>query len=137
MMTLRRTATNPAQPPRRLAIVLSFGILPSVSASSVRRGSEDFHMTSRFPGPWRIVKFPNGFAVHDATCRQLGFFYGADPNMAGHAGVLLMDDARQLAVDFARRPELLNQTSGRSEVATSPQDNKLPKPGPNRTPQLA
>ena len=33
-------------------------------------------MTSRFPGPWRITEFPNGFAVHDATGRQLGFFYG-------------------------------------------------------------
>src|SRR6266478_8144871 len=37
---------------------------------------EDFHMTSRFPGPWRIAEFPNGFAVYDATGRQLGFFYG-------------------------------------------------------------
>jgi len=94
-------------------------------------------MTSRFPGPWRIVKFRNGFAVHDATGRQLGFFYGADPNMAGHAGVLMMDDARQIAVDFARLPELLNQTSGRSEVAISPEDDKLAKLETNRSPQGA
>jgi len=39
-------------------------------------------MTSRFPGPWRIAEFPNGFAVYDATGRQLGFFHGrADPNI--------------------------------------------------------
>src|SRR5258708_432613 len=93
-------------------------------------------MTSRFPGPWRIAEFSNGFAVHDATGRQLGFFYGrADANMAGHAGFLTIDDARQIAVDFARLPELLNQTSGRSEVATSTKDDKPGKLETNRSPQ--
>ena len=93
-------------------------------------------MTSRFTGPWRIAEFPNGFAVYDATGRQLGFFYGrADPNMAGHAGFLTIGDARQIAVDFARLPELLKQTSDRSEVATSPEDDKLAKLETNRSPQ--
>jgi hypothetical protein len=85
-------------------------------------------MTTRFQGPWRIAEFPNGFAVYDATGRQLGFFFGrADPNMAGHADFLMIDDARQIAVDFAMLPELLKQTSGRSEVVTSPEDDKLAK----------
>src|SRR6266404_4802517 len=93
-------------------------------------------MTSRFTGPWRIAEFPNGFAVYDATGRQLGFFYGrVDPNMAGHAGFLTIGDARQIAVDFARLPELLKQTSDRSEVAISPEDDKLAKLETNRSPQ--
>jgi hypothetical protein len=51
----------------------------------------------------------NGFAVEDATGVQLGVFYGrVDPNTAGHTGCLTMDDARQMAVDFAKLPKLLN-----------------------------
>ena len=85
-------------------------------------------MTSPFPGPWRIAEFPNGFAVYDATGRQLGFFYGrAYPNPPGQTSFLMVDEARQIAVDFARLPELLKQTSARSEVATSPEDDKLAK----------
>jgi hypothetical protein len=81
--------------------------------------SEDFHMTSRFPEPWRIAEFPNGFAVYDATDRHLGFFYGrTDPNMPGD-GFLMIDDARQIAADFAMLPELLNQISGRRETPTT------------------
>ena len=65
--------------------------------------SEDFGMTSRFPGPWQIVEFTNGFGVFDATGRQLGFLYGrTDPDIAGHAEFLMIDDARQIALDFAR-----------------------------------
>ena len=67
-------------------------------------------MASRFPAPWRIVEILSGFAVEDACGQQLGVFYGrADPNIAGHTGFLTMDEARQMAVDFARLPELLKQ----------------------------
>ena len=73
--------------------------------------------TSRFPAPWRIVEIPRGFAVEDAAGQQLAVLYGrSDPNVAGHTGFLTMDEARQIAVDFARLPELLKWTSGVSEV---------------------
>jgi hypothetical protein len=68
-------------------------------------------MTSRFPAPWRIIEIAHGFAVDDATGRQLGIFYGrADSNTAGHTGFLTIDEARQMAVDFSRLPELLKRT---------------------------
>lgn len=73
----------------------------------------DQSMTSRFPAPWRIVEIPNGFAVDDATGQQLGVFYGrADPNIAGHTGFLTIEEARQMALDFARLPELLERPPG-------------------------
>src|SRR5437899_9631441 len=110
----------------------------SIIGSSRRPASKDFHMTSRFPGPSRRAEFPNGFAVYDATGRQLGFFYGrAYPNPPGQTGFLMIDEARQIAVDFARLPELLKQTSDRSEVATSPEDDKLAKLQTSRSPQRA
>jgi hypothetical protein len=95
-------------------------------------------MTSRFPAPWRIVELSNGFAVHDANGRHLGFFYGRnDPNMAGHGDFLMIDDARQIALDFVMLPELLNLISRRSEVATSTEDEKLAKLQTNRSLQGA
>src|SRR5713226_2222468 len=110
--------------------------LSMIIGSSRLPAFEDFHMTSRFPGPWRITEFPNGFAVHDATGRQLGFFYSrAYPNPPGQTGFLMVDEARQIAVDFTKLPELLNQTSARSEVATSTEDDKFAKLETNRSPQ--
>ncbi len=60
------------------------------------------------PLPSRIVEIPSGFAVEDATGQQLGVFYGRAPDSAGHTGIMTMDEARQMALDFAKLPELLN-----------------------------
>src|SRR5258706_12977664 len=95
-------------------------------------------VTGRSPKPWRIVEIPNGFAVDDATGRQLGVFYGrTDPNTAGDTDFLMIDEAEQIAVDFARLPELLKQTSDQSNVTTSPEDDKLTKLQTSRSPQRA
>ncbi len=70
-------------------------------------------MTNRFPPPWRIVEISSGFAVEDATGQQLAVFYGrADPNRAGYTGFLTMDEARQMAIDFPRLPELAADSLG-------------------------
>jgi hypothetical protein len=90
-------------------------------------------MTSRFPGPWRIVEIPNGFAVDDATGRQLAVFYGrADPNIAGHTGCLTINEARQLAIHFAKLPELLKLASTRRPFAkATPQQPHVRAPKEN------
>jgi hypothetical protein len=73
------------------------------------------HVTiaDRFPEPWRIVEIPNGCVVNDAAGQQIGVFYGRDDsNAAGHTGYLTLGEARQLAADFVRLPELLKRESG-------------------------
>jgi hypothetical protein len=90
-------------------------------------------MTSRFPAPWRIVEIPNGFAVDDATGRQLAVFYGrVDSNIAGHTGFLTIDEARQLAVNFAKLPDLLKLASTPSPFGrTTPQQPRARIPKQN------
>jgi hypothetical protein len=45
-------------------------------------------MITNFPAPWRIVELLNGFAVEDATGRQIRVLYGRAPDSAGHTGIM-------------------------------------------------
>jgi len=84
-----------------------------LSASTEARGwgmnADEGSMITRFPAPWRIVELPTGFAVEDATGKQIGVFYGRAPCSAGHTGIMTIDEARQMAIDFAKLPELLKR----------------------------
>ena len=86
-----------------------------LSASTEARGwgmnADEGSMITRLPAPWRIVELPHGFAVEDATGKQIGVFYGRAPDSAGHTGIMTMDEARQMALDFAKLPELLGTLS--------------------------
>ena len=67
----------------------------------------------RFPPPWRVVELPGGYAVEDANGQWLCTFYGrAQPNVAQPAGDPTLDEARSLAANFARLPELLRAAEG-------------------------
>jgi hypothetical protein len=95
-------------------------------------------MTGGFPGPWRIVEIPHGFAVDDASGQQLAAFYGlAEPNAPRQSDFLTFDEARQMAVDFAKLPKRLEQTPSLSEVTTSLEDDRLAKLETNRSPDGA
>ena len=87
---------------------------PGAFAGSRAQKTRLADMTTRFPVPWRIVELPTGFAVEDATGKQIGVFYGRAPCSGGHTGIMTIDEARQMAVDFAKLPELLKQ-SGNAE----------------------
>ena len=65
-------------------------------------------MSRRFPPPWREEKISGGYVVRDATGQALVHIYArATENEAVQAKVLTMDEARRIAVNIAKLPDLL------------------------------
>ena len=64
----------------------------------------------RFPPPWTIERLPGGFKVIDANGQSLAYFYARENDHdANTAEVLTMDEARRMASNFAKLPELLGR----------------------------
>jgi hypothetical protein len=61
----------------------------------------------RFPPPWRADKMPGGYVVRDANGQSIAYVYGrATEAEAMQAKVLTTDEARRIARNIARLPEL-------------------------------
>ena len=66
--------------------------------------------TRRFPPPWSADKIPGGYVVRDANGQALAYIYSRDnEDEARQAKVLTKDEARRIAVNVARLPELLGK----------------------------
>jgi K+/H+ antiporter YhaU regulatory subunit KhtT len=65
----------------------------------------------RFPPPWRAGPIPGGYIVCDATGQALAYLYSRDnPTEALQAKMLTKDEARRIAIDIDRLPELLAES---------------------------
>jgi hypothetical protein len=64
---------------------------------------------NRFPAPWSIAQVPGGYKVVDADGKSLAYVYARDEEKkdSDTARVLTMDEARRIATNIAKLPELL------------------------------
>jgi len=61
----------------------------------------------RFPPPWTVEESDGYFIVKDASGQKLGYVYFDNPRAA--AKPLTRDEARRIATNFAKLPELLRK----------------------------
>ena len=64
----------------------------------------------RLPAPWSAELQPNYYVIRDADGQQLAYiYYSNDPDRRSAAKLLTQDEARRIAANIAKLPELVSK----------------------------